>query len=60
MKDRTESNKKVHDKHRNINVNLLHNTTKQYYSHLEVHKVADKTKFWKTVKVSEFWNNDFS
>ena len=53
MKDRTESNKKRHGKHKNI-YKLLHNTTNQYYSSLEIYKVADKTKFWKPWKVQNF------
>ena len=46
--DRTESNNKTYCKQRNICVNILRK--KQYYSNLEVSKVTDTNKSWKTVK----------
>ena len=50
LKDRNESKKKSFCKQGNICVNTLRKTKKEYYSNLEVSKVAGNKKFWKTVK----------
>lgn len=52
--DRTKSNKKAYSKQKNIFVNNLCKSKRKYYSNVEVSKVADNKKFWKTV------NNFFS
>ena len=44
------NNKKTYWKRRNICVKILRKSEKQYYSSLDVSKVADNKKFWKTVK----------
>ena len=48
------NNKNTYWKQRNICINILRKTEKQYYSSLDVSKVADNKKFWKTVKNSFF------
>ena len=46
LKDRTKKNKKAYRNKRNICVNILRKTKKQYYSNLEISKAADNKKFW--------------
>ena len=50
LRKKTESNKKVYCKQRNISVKILHKTQNQFCSKLEVSTIAHNKRFWKTVK----------
>ena len=48
LKDKTESSKKIYCKQRYVMLTSYSKLKKQYYSILDVSKVADNKKFWKT------------
>ena len=49
-KNRTDDNRKAYNTQRNKCVNLLRKNKRDYYHKLNVKKLTDNKKFWKTVK----------
>ena len=50
IKSRTDENKTAYNKQRNYCVNLFRNEKKKYFGNLDLKKVIDNKKFWRTVK----------
>ena len=48
--DRTTINFEKYKKERNICVNILPKSKKQYFNKIEVKNVTDNKKFWKTIR----------
>ena len=60
LKSRSEEDRKVYNKQRNMCVKLLKKTKRIYFSHLYTKRVIDNKKFWKTVKSSfSYKTNNF-
>ena len=50
LKKRSEENKIICNKQRNLCVTLLRKSKREYYQNLSVENVCDHKKFWKVVK----------
>ena len=50
LKNRSEENKIIYNKQRNLCVTLLKKSKREYYQNLGVENVCDDKKFWKVVK----------
>ena len=50
FKEKTEGNRRNHNKQRNYYVTLLRQAKKEYYVSLDEKHVTDNKMFWKTVK----------
>ena len=48
--NRTEENKRAYNKQRNYVVSLVRKSKREYYNNLDIKKIIDNKKFWKTVK----------
>ena len=50
LKEKSDSARKAYTSQRNICVNLLRKTEKNYFANLNVNSITDNRKFWQTVK----------
>ena len=50
MKEKSDSARKAYTSQRNLCVNLLRKTKKNYFANLDVNSITDSRKFWQTVK----------
>ena len=50
LKEKSYSARKTYTSQRNICVNLLRKTKKNYFANLDVNSITDNRKFWQTVK----------
>ena len=50
LKEKSDSARKAYTSQRNICVNLLRKTKKNYFANLDVNSITDNRKFWQTVK----------
>ena len=48
--NRTEENKRAYSKQRNYVVSFVRKSKREYYNNLDIKKILDNKKFWKTVK----------
>ena len=50
LKEKSDSARKAYTSQRNLCVNLLRKTKKNYFANLDVNSITDSRKFWQTVK----------
>ena len=50
LRDKTTESKTAYNKQRNYCVNLVRNEKKNYYGNIDITKITDNKKFWKTIK----------
>ena len=50
MKEKSEASRKAYNIQRNYCANLLKKSKREYFANVKINNIADKKKFWQTVK----------